>query len=58
MPPPSIIARRSTPVSLIDTRPEDFLAFMRGRSRVERLKSLFERQIGPVHGISRLKCCT
>lgn len=38
-----------------NTRPEDFLAFMRDRARVERLKSLFERLIGPVEGISPLK---
>ena len=38
-----------------NTRPEDFLAFMRDRARVERLKSLFERLIGPVQGISPLK---
>ena len=38
-----------------NTSPEDFLAFMRDRSRVERLRSLFERLIGPVQGISPLK---
>lgn len=38
-----------------NTSPEDFLAFMRDRARVERLKSLFERLIGPVQGISPLK---
>ena len=37
------------------TSPEDFRAFMRDRARVERLKSLFERLIGPVQGISPLK---
>jgi ABC-type Fe3+ transport system substrate-binding protein len=43
------------PVSQYNTSPEDFLAFMRDRARVERLKSLFERLIGPVQGISPLK---
>lgn len=38
-----------------NTSPADFLAFMRDRARVERLKSLFERLIGPVQGISPLK---
>lgn len=38
-----------------NTRPEDFLAFMHDRARVERLKSLLERLIGPVQGISPLK---
>ena len=38
-----------------NTSPEDFRAFMRDRARVERLKSLFERLIGPVQGISPLK---
>lgn len=38
-----------------NTSPEDFLAFIRDRARVERLKSLFERLIGPVQGISPLK---
>lgn len=38
-----------------NTSPVDFLAFMRDRARVERLKSLFERLIGPVQGISPLK---
>jgi ABC-type Fe3+ transport system substrate-binding protein len=38
-----------------NTSPTDFLAFMRDRARVERLKSLFERLIGPVQGISPLK---
>jgi ABC-type Fe3+ transport system substrate-binding protein len=38
-----------------NTSPEDFLAFMRDRARVERMKSLFERLIGPVQGISPLK---
>ncbi|KQV60224.1 hypothetical protein ASC95_01770 [Pelomonas sp. Root1217] len=38
-----------------NTSPEDFHAFMRDRARVERLKSLFERLIGPVQGISPLK---
>jgi ABC-type Fe3+ transport system substrate-binding protein len=38
-----------------NTHPEDFLAFMRDRARVERLKALFERLIGPVQGISPLK---
>lgn len=38
-----------------NTSPEDFLAFMRDRARVERVKSLFERLIGPVQGISPLK---
>lgn len=43
------------PVDQYNTSPEDFLAFMRDRARVERLKSLFERLIGPVQGISPLK---
>ncbi|MDO5626291.1 MAG: extracellular solute-binding protein [Pseudomonadota bacterium] len=38
-----------------NTSPEDFHAFMRDRARVERLKSLMERLIGPVQGISPLK---
>jgi ABC-type Fe3+ transport system substrate-binding protein len=38
-----------------NTDPKDFLAFMRDRARVERLKSLMERLIGPVQGISPLK---
>ena len=38
-----------------NTSPEDFHAFMKDRARVERLKSLFERLIGPVQGISPLK---
>ena len=38
-----------------NTSPEDFRAFMRDRARVERLKSLFERLIGPVQCISPLK---
>jgi ABC-type Fe3+ transport system substrate-binding protein len=38
-----------------NTSPEDFRSFMRDRARVERLKSLFERLIGPVQGISPLK---
>ena len=38
-----------------NTSPEDFRAFMRDRARVERLKSLFERLIGPVQGISPLR---
>ncbi|MNU02362.1 hypothetical protein D3C72_2460450 [compost metagenome] len=38
-----------------NTSPMEFLAFMRDRARVERLKSLFERLIGPVQGISPLK---
>lgn len=38
-----------------NTSPTDFLAFMRDRARVERLKSLFERLIGPAQGISPLK---
>lgn len=38
-----------------NTSPEDFHAFMRDRARVERLKSLFERLIGPVQGISPLR---
>lgn len=42
-------------VDQYNTSPEDFLAFMRDRARVERLKSLFERLIGPVQGISPLK---
>ncbi len=37
------------------TSPEDFRTFMRDRARVERLKSLLERLIGPVQGISPLK---
>jgi len=43
------------PLDQYNTSPEDFLAFMRNRARVERLKSLFERLIGPVQGISPLK---
>lgn len=43
------------PLDQYNTSPEDFLAFMRDRARVERLKSLFERLIGPVQGISPLK---
>ncbi len=43
------------PLSDYNTKHEDFLAFMRDRARVERLKSLFERLIGPVQGISPLK---
>ena len=38
-----------------NTSPEDFHAFMSDRARVERLKSLMERLIGPVQGISPLK---
>ena len=44
-----------SPVDKYNTSPEDFRAFMRDRARVERLKSLFERLIGPVQGISPLK---
>ncbi len=43
------------PLEQYNTSPEDFVAFMRDRARVERLKSLFERLIGPVQGISPLK---
>lgn len=43
------------PLGEYNTSPEDFLGFMRDRARVERLKSLFERLIGPVQGISPLK---
>ena len=43
------------PISQYNTSPEDFRSFMRDRARVERLKSLFERLIGPVQGISPLK---
>jgi ABC-type Fe3+ transport system substrate-binding protein len=43
------------PMSQYNTDPEDFLAFMRDRARVERLKSLFDRLVGPVQGISPLK---
>ena len=43
------------PLEQYNTSPADFLAFMRDRARVERLKSLFERLIGPVQGISPLK---
>ena len=43
------------PIDQYNTSPEDFRAFMRDRARVERLKSLFERLIGPVQGISPLK---
>ena len=43
------------PMAQYNTSPEDFRAFMRDRARVERLKSLFERLIGPVQGISPLK---
>ncbi len=43
------------PLSQYNTSPEDFRSFMRDRARVERLKSLFERLIGPVQGISPLK---
>ena len=43
------------PLDQYNTSPEDFHAFMRDRARVERLKSLFERLIGPVQGISPLK---
>lgn len=43
------------PLDQYNTSPSDFLAFMRDRARVERLKSLFERLIGPVQGISPLK---
>lgn len=43
------------PIEQYNTSPEDFRAFMRDRARVERLKSLFERLIGPVQGISPLK---
>ena len=38
-----------------NTSPEDFHAFVSDRARVERLKSLMERLIGPVQGISPLK---
>jgi len=43
------------PLSEYNTSPADFLAFMRDRARVERARSLFERLIGPVQGISPLK---
>jgi ABC-type Fe3+ transport system substrate-binding protein len=43
------------PLDQYNTSPEDFRAFMRDRARVERLKSLFERLVGPVQGISPLK---
>ncbi|SHN09807.1 ABC transporter substrate-binding protein [Rhizobacter sp. OV335] len=43
------------PLDQYNTSPADFLAFMRDRARVERLKTLFERLIGPVQGISPLK---
>jgi ABC-type Fe3+ transport system substrate-binding protein len=43
------------PLDRYNTSPADFLAFMRDRARVERLKALFERLIGPVQGISPLK---
>lgn len=43
------------PIEQYNTSPEDFRSFMRDRARVERLKSLFERLIGPVQGISPLK---
>jgi ABC-type Fe3+ transport system substrate-binding protein len=43
------------PIEKYNTSPEDFRAFMRDRARVERLRSLFERLIGPVQGISPLK---
>jgi ABC-type Fe3+ transport system substrate-binding protein len=43
------------PIAQYNTSPADFLAFMRDRARVERAKSLFERLIGPVEGISPLK---
>jgi hypothetical protein len=43
------------PIEQYNTSPEDFRTFMRDRARVERLKSLFERLIGPVQGISPLK---
>lgn len=43
------------PLSEYNTSPADFQVFMRDRARVERLKSLFERLIGPVQGISPLK---
>jgi ABC-type Fe3+ transport system substrate-binding protein len=43
------------PLEQYNTSPTEFLAFMRDRARVERLKSLFERLIGPVQGISPLK---
>lgn len=43
------------PLNQYNTSPADFQAFMRDRARVERLKSLFERLIGPVQGISPLK---
>lgn len=43
------------PLDQYNTDPKDFLAFMRDRARVERLKSLMERLIGPVQGISPLK---
>jgi hypothetical protein len=43
------------PIDQYNTSPEEFRSFMRDRARVERLKSLFERLIGPVQGISPLK---
>jgi ABC-type Fe3+ transport system substrate-binding protein len=43
------------PIDQYNTSPEEFRTFMRDRARVERLKSLFERLIGPVQGISPLK---
>ncbi len=43
------------PLDQYNTSPADFLTFMRDRARVERAKSLFERLIGPVQGISPLK---
>lgn len=43
------------PLAQYNTDPLDFLAFMRDRARVERLKALMERLIGPVQGISPLK---
>lgn len=43
------------PLEQYNTSPADFIAFMSDRARVERLKSLFERLIGPVQGISPLK---
>lgn len=43
------------PLDQYNTSPEDFLAFMRDRAHIERTKSLFDRLIGPVQGISPLK---
>jgi ABC-type Fe3+ transport system substrate-binding protein len=43
------------PIGQYNTSPEDFRSFMRDRARVERLKALMERLIGPVQGISPLK---